>query len=167
MHAYVTRQAKQVVANILQKYSRRFYITDYLIGDRISSRRLSTHVLCAKFEGSQTSRCFCTPIRSISRKSSVGPHNTSCQPLPNGEQETPTVNTLSARDLEIHKLHADACEARKRLYIDPSTGYKVFTAFAHLKRGKCCGSACRHCPYDQVNVEDAAKKKHFNSLFYV
>ncbi|KAG5276249.1 hypothetical protein AALO_G00129720 [Alosa alosa] len=74
---------------------------------------------------------------------------------------------LTANDLEIHRLHKKACEAEKRLYIDPSTGYKVFTAFAHLKRGKCCGSACRHCPYGQVNVEDPAKKKHFNSLFYV
>lgn len=38
-------------------------------------------------------------------------------------------------------------QAQKRLYIDPSTGYKVFTAFAHLKRGKCCGTACRHVSF--------------------
>ena len=23
----------------------------------------------------------------------------------------------------------------------------VFTAAYHLKRGYCCGSGCRHCPY--------------------
>jgi len=23
----------------------------------------------------------------------------------------------------------------------------VFTAAFHLKRGYCCGSGCRHCPY--------------------
>jgi hypothetical protein len=23
----------------------------------------------------------------------------------------------------------------------------VFTAVYHLKRGYCCGSGCRHCPY--------------------
>jgi hypothetical protein len=23
----------------------------------------------------------------------------------------------------------------------------VFTAAYHLKRGYCCGSSCRHCPY--------------------
>jgi len=23
----------------------------------------------------------------------------------------------------------------------------VFTAAYHLKRGSCCGSDCRHCPY--------------------
>jgi hypothetical protein len=25
--------------------------------------------------------------------------------------------------------------------------YVVFTAAFHLKRGFCCGSGCRHCPY--------------------
>ena len=24
----------------------------------------------------------------------------------------------------------------------------VFTRAYHLKRGYCCGSGCRHCPYD-------------------
>ena len=28
----------------------------------------------------------------------------------------------------------------------------VFTAWYHLKRGECCGSGCRHCPYDHTNV---------------
>lgn len=26
-------------------------------------------------------------------------------------------------------------------------GLLVFTAAWHLKRGYCCGSGCRHCPY--------------------
>jgi hypothetical protein len=25
--------------------------------------------------------------------------------------------------------------------------YLVFTAVYHLKRGYCCNSGCRHCPY--------------------
>jgi hypothetical protein len=28
-------------------------------------------------------------------------------------------------------------------------GLFVFTARYHLKRSYCCGSGCRHCPYDQ------------------
>jgi GNAT superfamily N-acetyltransferase len=32
-------------------------------------------------------------------------------------------------------------------YIDTKTGYQVFTENFHLKRGYCCGSGCRHCPY--------------------
>ena len=26
-------------------------------------------------------------------------------------------------------------------------GYKVFTDKFHLKRGYCCKSGCKHCPY--------------------
>ncbi len=26
-------------------------------------------------------------------------------------------------------------------------GYKVFTSSYHLKRGYCCKSGCKHCPY--------------------
>jgi hypothetical protein len=28
----------------------------------------------------------------------------------------------------------------------------VFTAAYHLKRGSCCGSGCRHCPYGFVET---------------
>lgn len=27
-------------------------------------------------------------------------------------------------------------------------GLMVFTRAYHLKRGYCCGSGCRHCPYE-------------------
>lgn len=26
-------------------------------------------------------------------------------------------------------------------------GYMVFTRAYHLKRGSCCGTGCRHCPF--------------------
>ena len=31
-------------------------------------------------------------------------------------------------------------------------GNYVFTAWYHIRRGYCCGSACRHCPYGHQNV---------------
>jgi hypothetical protein len=31
-------------------------------------------------------------------------------------------------------------------------GAMVFTAAYHLKRGYCCDSGCRHCPYDQQPI---------------
>ena len=31
-------------------------------------------------------------------------------------------------------------------------GLMVFTEAFHLKRGKCCGSKCKHCPFNHVNV---------------
>jgi hypothetical protein len=32
-------------------------------------------------------------------------------------------------------------------------GFVVYTAAYHLKRGVCCGSGCRHCPYEPRHVE--------------
>jgi hypothetical protein len=33
--------------------------------------------------------------------------------------------------------------------------YMVFTAAYHLKRGTCCGSGCRHCPYGNAESKPA------------
>jgi hypothetical protein len=33
-------------------------------------------------------------------------------------------------------------------------GLMVFTAAYHLKRGYCCNSGCRHCPYRQTHTEE-------------
>ena len=32
----------------------------------------------------------------------------------------------------------------------------VFTAAHHLKRGSCCGSGCRHCPYGNGTAQGMA-----------
>nr|XP_020467651.1 uncharacterized protein C1orf53 homolog [Monopterus albus] len=84
-----------------------------------------------------------------------------------GRENDHAARELTEEDMVVHRIHTKACEAKKQMYIDPSSGYKVFTEYAHLQRGKCCGSACRHCPYGQVNVKDPAMKKQFNSLFFV
>jgi 2-iminoacetate synthase ThiH len=31
--------------------------------------------------------------------------------------------------------------------------YVVFTAAYHLRRGYCCNSDCRHCPYKESNEQ--------------
>lgn len=41
-------------------------------------------------------------------------------------------------------------------YFTPE-GYLVFTAQYHLKRGRCCGNACRHCPYGHEAVRKASR----------
>ncbi len=50
--------------------------------------------------------------------------------------------------------HSEAQMSRlEQLGLDPGDcyfteeGYLVFTAQYHLKRGYCCQSGCRHCPY--------------------
>lgn len=34
----------------------------------------------------------------------------------------------------------------------------VFTARYHLRRGFCCGSGCRHCPYEKKTAADEKRK---------
>jgi diphthamide synthase (EF-2-diphthine--ammonia ligase) len=63
-------------------------------------------------------------------------------------------------------LHDLACEQGELSYIDPETGYAVFTKLAHEKRGKCCGSGCRHCPYSHANVKNKAAKIQQPSILY-
>lgn len=35
--------------------------------------------------------------------------------------------------------------------------YIVFTREFHLKRGQCCGSNCRHCPYQPRWIKGATQ----------
>ncbi|KAH8554658.1 hypothetical protein BGW37DRAFT_480563 [Umbelopsis sp. PMI_123] len=50
-------------------------------------------------------------------------------------------------------------DEKAKTYIDPATGYTVMTELCHLSRGFCCGNACRHCPYDRINVGKPAKER--------
>jgi hypothetical protein len=51
------------------------------------------------------------------------------------------------RAAAIAAAHDAAVAAGEPGYLDPDTGYFVFTAAALAARGECCGSGCRHCPY--------------------
>lgn len=75
---------------------------------------------------------------------------------------------------KVRALH-DVCNAEGDVtYIDPETGYTVFSYFAHLKRGNCCGikardeegedgkryertHRCRHCPYTELGELKSVK----------
>ena len=41
-------------------------------------------------------------------------------------------------------------------YLTPE-GYIVFTEQYHLKRGYCCQSDCRHCPYKKPKADDGGR----------
>ena len=45
----------------------------------------------------------------------------------------------------------------KDYYLSPE-GYIVFTEIYHLKRGFCCRSACKHCPYEFKKNEKIHRK---------
>lgn len=47
----------------------------------------------------------------------------------------------------IIAAHTTAVESDTDGYIDPATGYWVFTARYLDERGHCCDQGCRHCPY--------------------
>lgn len=69
---------------------------------------------------------------------------------------------LSDRERElIERAHGEAMRRGACSYADPLSGQSVFTAAHHLKRGRCCRSCCRHCPYPKEArpkspLEDAA-----------
>ncbi len=44
-------------------------------------------------------------------------------------------------------------------------GYIIFTEQYHLKRGYCCKSGCKHCPYGYDKKTDAFKKKKTEKTF--
>jgi hypothetical protein len=56
---------------------------------------------------------------------------------------------------EFSSVHGDAIKSGKMSYVDPRSGYTVFTELFHLKRGTCCGARCRHCPFNHKNVKTA------------
>jgi Family of unknown function (DUF5522) len=50
-------------------------------------------------------------------------------------------------DPDALRAHTVAVERGEPTYVDPKSGYLVFTEVALRERGECCGSGCRHCPY--------------------
>ena len=58
------------------------------------------------------------------------------------------------------KAHRQALKNRESFYIDPQTGFHVFTEIGLRQRGHCCGSGCRHCPYqhESMSLPDRAAR---------
>ena len=54
--------------------------------------------------------------------------------------------------------HRAAVLAGRRTYRDPTTGWLVMTEVEHRRRGSCCGSGCRHCPYGHERVAAALRE---------
>ncbi|MBN9294133.1 MAG: hypothetical protein J0G96_09160 [Flavobacteriia bacterium] len=62
-------------------------------------------------------------------------------------------------------MSEDNSDFSKRFNLDPEDfylsehGFIVFTEKYHLKRGYCCKSGCKHCPYGYDKKTDTFKKK--------
>ncbi len=64
--------------------------------------------------------------------------------------EEPHPGRLSPDDpsyLDIIRAHTEALEAGADSYLDPRSRLTVLTAGFLARRGYCCESGCRHCPY--------------------
>jgi len=60
----------------------------------------------------------------------------------------------------IDKQQWPILELIENVHYYKEDGFMVLTEAYHLARGKCCGNACRHCPYEHVNVaENRLKRK--------
>ncbi len=57
----------------------------------------------------------------------------------------PTHNAAKDQPLEETSKLAESELSPEDFYYEGP--YLVFTAAYHLKRGYCCNSDCRHCPY--------------------
>jgi hypothetical protein len=84
-------------------------------------------------------------VRAADQASAPTPQQLADRPL-----TEPHPDRLSPDDpafLQIIRAHAEALEAGADTYVDPRTGYTVLTAGYLARRGSCCDSGCRHCPY--------------------
>lgn len=62
-------------------------------------------------------------------------------------------------DAEFWSLHEAADARGETTYVDPHTGFVVFTRLGLLERGKCCGAGCRHCPFGHESVPTKRRSK--------
>jgi cob(I)alamin adenosyltransferase len=67
-----------------------------------------------------------------------------------------SASTTTSALVDIEDLHQQALAKGLTKYVDPPTGFTVFTELIHLKRGTCCGNQCRHCPYGWENVNNVS-----------
>lgn len=59
---------------------------------------------------------------------------------------------VTGNDINKGKLTWPIPELEENLHYYMEDGLMVLTEAYHLARGRCCGNACRHCPFEHVNV---------------
>ena len=98
----------------------------------------------------QQRQLFFPPLIPLFIFDIVIPRQMSCQ----GTTIQATISSRTTTIItDVEELHQQALKQGLHTYKDPATGFTVFTELAHQKRGVCCGSQCRHCPYDWQNVK--------------
>jgi hypothetical protein len=70
--------------------------------------------------------------------------------LRDGWLDTPDPSRLNQDNPRFDKIlerHSASVDVNLPTYADPQSGFSVFTAAFLAKRGYCCESGCRHCPF--------------------
>jgi hypothetical protein len=65
-----------------------------------------------------------------------------------GEPHPSRLSPVHAQFDEIARRHRQAMAENAPTYVDPVSGFSVFTARFLARRASCCASGCRHCPYE-------------------
>ncbi len=62
--------------------------------------------------------------------------------------------------MSVREAHRRALQEGASFYVDPDTGLHVFTEIGLRARGRCCGSGCRHCPFqhESMSLPDRAAR---------
>lgn len=50
-------------------------------------------------------------------------------------------------------------KSKEGLHYYIENGFRVFTELYHRERGFCCGSGCRHCPFEPKYQRDTKNYK--------
>jgi hypothetical protein len=90
-------------------------------------------------------------LRSRQQERWVAEQPVTEEDLPVQVREKAARSTLPLAMAKALHRHAMTNTPQRDTYIDPGTGYSVFTQ-AYLKRRPCCGNGCRHCPWGHINV---------------
>jgi len=64
--------------------------------------------------------------------------------------ESGTAPTLDIAEEHVSEWPIPVLKENVHYYME--NGFMVFTEAYHNARGRCCGNACRHCPFEHINV---------------
>lgn len=102
-----------------------------------------------------TIRCWCESLPAIMPLSfEQDCQCPSCLPRTIGKRIQELIDNLETdRLVSIAAPYRSRSELVEHIDYTIEDGKYVFSKWFHLKRGTCCGNACRNCPYQHENVK--------------
>ncbi|PAA74019.1 hypothetical protein BOX15_Mlig015826g4 [Macrostomum lignano] len=124
---------------------------------RLDALQKATNIYARYFQGSRLIICPGGSLKTVQLQFTCGLKSNSeimdGDASPSASNCKTSTTAQAALPPEVQQAHKCAVDRGEDTYIDPATGYRVFTELAHKKRGHCCGHLCRHCPYNHEAVK--------------